>query len=370
MEVEKPTTGCEFYMNETDKSYSDLKIFYHKDKLEDMKNGVISAPLYVRIKPTNRCNHRCYYCSYNDLKLYLRKKVDFTDEIEYKTLASTIDELAEIGVKAITLSGGGEPLVYNKINNIMERVVNHGMDLSIITNGQLVKGKTADILSKSKWVRISLDSHTKELFSDIRRIPEKNFLKLVDNINNFVDIKDKKCELGMNCVVHEKNKDYIYDIAKFSKKLGFNHIKYAARITKDVMEYHKPFKQSVIDQITKAQLELNDKSFRVIDKYSDHFDFSAVYNRTYSKCYIMQIVPIVAADGNVYMCHDKAYVANGLIGNLYKQSFKDIWFSDNTKKLFNSFDAKKECLHHCMYDTRNILLNQYLNMNQEHINFI
>lgn len=357
-------------MNELDKSYSDLKIFHHTQKLDDLKNNIVSEPIYIRIKPTNKCNHRCYYCSYNDPKLYLRKKVDFKDEISFDLLTNTIDELADIKVKAITLSGGGEPLVYPNINQVMKQIMYNGMDLSIITNGQLLKDESAEILSKSKWVRISLDIHDRDMFSKIRGIPSRNFDELVNNINSFSGMKDKKCELGMNCVIHEMNKDYIFDIAEFSKKIGFNHIKYAARITKDVMEYHKPFKENVIKEIKRAQDSLNSDNFRVIDKYSDHFDFSAVYTRTYSRCYIMQIVPVIAADGNIYMCHDKAYVANGLIGNLYKNSFKEIWFSDKTKKLFEEFDAKVECLHHCMYDTRNILLNQYAHMSNEHINFI
>ena len=44
--------------------YSNLKIFDHIDKLnEAVKENKRVAPIYIRIKPTNNCNHKCYYCS-------------------------------------------------------------------------------------------------------------------------------------------------------------------------------------------------------------------------------------------------------------------------------------------------------------------
>jgi hypothetical protein len=41
--------------------YSDLKIFLHPEKLKALSQGVVTAPIYVGIKPTNRCDHGCEY---------------------------------------------------------------------------------------------------------------------------------------------------------------------------------------------------------------------------------------------------------------------------------------------------------------------
>lgn len=359
-------------MNELDKSYSDLKIFHHPQKLMDLKDKKITAPVYVRIKPTNKCNHRCFYCSYDfsAWETQVRSGVNKTDELSWDTLKRTLNQFGELGIKAVTYSGGGEPLVYPEINKAMNLTLKNGIDLSIITNGQLLNGESAKILSKAKWVRISLDSCNANLFEETRRISSNKFNELKQNIQDFVKIKDSICELGINCVVHHKNKDYILDMAKFAKDIGVDHIKFAARIIDDVMEYHKSFKDKVICDIEKAKEKFNDISFRVIDRYSDHFNGNTTFIRPYSKCYIMQIVPAIAANGGVYCCHDTAYVPNGLIGNLYDNTFKEIWFSENTKKFFNDFDAKKLCYHHCMYDSRNLLINQYLDLDNDHINFV
>lgn len=345
--------------------YSDLKIFYHIDKLSNMKHGVITSPIYVRIKPTNRCNHHCYYCSYADMDLNLRTGVKKTDEISWEILERTINEFREIGVKAVTFSGGGEPLVYQHINEAMQMVLDSDIELSIITNGQLLCGKSAEVLSNAKWVRISMDSCNAKQFSSIRGVSEKKFDELVNNIKNFSIIKDRECEFGINCVVNHMNCDSIFQMALFAKSLGVNHIKFAARITKDLDEYHSKFKKNVINQIELANRTLSDNHFKVIDKYTEHFNFSAVFHRIYNKCQIMQIVTVIAADSKVYPCHDKAYILGEELGDLKKQSFTDIWKSYK----FNEFNPMLKCNHHCVYDSRNILINKFFE-SDKHRNFI
>ena len=350
--------------------YSNLKILWHPDKLAALRKGNVTAPLYVRIKPTNRCNHRCFYCSYADAKLKLRKAVDLTDEIPWPRLKKVILDMAQMGVKAVTFSGGGEPLLYPRITEALDLVKQKKMDLSMITNGQLLKGKAARSLYDAKWVRISLDSADAKTFAKVRGVPEHFFRELLKNIKEFARKKKKHCELGINVVITDKNCAQVYAMAKLMKSLGANHIKYTARITKDLFSYHKKFKHRTIAQINKAKKELEDSRFKIINKYEDDFRLSMVFERSYAHCPMMQIVTIVAADSKVYLCHDKAYVPGGELGDLRRRSFKAIWRSPGTKALFRTFNARKKCRHHCVYDERNLLINQVLQPPDAHVNFI
>lgn len=79
---------------------------------------------------------------------------------------------------------------------------------------------------------------------------------------------------------------------------------------------------------------------------------------------------MIAADCKVYFCHDKAYVKEGVVGDLTNQSFRKLWFSEETQKRYMEFDPQKECDHHCVYDDRNELLNAYYSLDKNHINFI
>jgi 2-iminoacetate synthase ThiH len=44
--------------------YSSTKPFYFADRLASLRDGAPAAPVHVRIKPTNVCNHDCYFCAY------------------------------------------------------------------------------------------------------------------------------------------------------------------------------------------------------------------------------------------------------------------------------------------------------------------
>ena len=137
--------------------YSNLKIFAHAQAHNEIGEGKRIAPIYIRIKPTNYCNHHCYYCSYADSELGLRDSVNRQDQIPWEKMQEIISDMEDIGVKAVTFSGGGEPLVYPYIVQAMRKVLDAGIDLSVITNGQLLKEERAEVLANAKWVRISFD---------------------------------------------------------------------------------------------------------------------------------------------------------------------------------------------------------------------
>lgn len=355
--------------NRNSTPYSQLKIFYHGEILENLRNHKRCAPVYIRIKPTNKCNHNCNYCHYKNSYLDL-DEYNPNDEIPYEKMMEIINDISDMGVKAVTFSGGGEPLLYPHIEEAMDSVLKKGIDLSIITNGSLLSGKKAELLANAKWVRISIESSNDALYSEIRGIKEHSFDKLCENIHNFAKIKNKSCELGINVVVGEHNFSEIRYMAEMMKKLGVNHVKFAPLITTNTVEYHSEFKNQVIEQLNETKNELNDENFKVIDLYTNDFDDSVYFERQYSKCPIKEFICVIAANSKVYYCHDKAYLSDGVVCDLSEHSFKEGWYSKEVDKLFDSFDAIKCCKQHCVYDSRNELINTFLNMDLNHVNFI
>lgn len=348
--------------------YSNLKIFAHLEELDKVKNGERIAPIYVRIKPTNRCNQNCYYCHYKNPYLDL-DQYNPTDEIKREKMLEIVQDFKEIGVKAVTFSGGGEPLLYTYIEEAMEKLIEAGIDLSIITNGSLLHGKKAELLSRAKWVRISLESGNEDTYSKIRGVNRDAFKLICDNIENFVLIKKPGCELGVNYVVGPSNFQEVYQTGKLMKELGVNHIKYTALMGCDAEKIHKPFKAEVISQIHELTDE-NDDNFHVINLYESDFEQNAVFGRNYAFCAIKDYVTVIAANSKIYYCHDKAYLSEGEVGDISKQSFKDVWFSEETTKRFLAFNPAEVCKHHCVYDDRNELLNKFYGLDEQHINFI
>ncbi len=352
--------------------YSHLKIFHHTDRLAKIEEGNRTTPIYIRIKPTNICNENCCYCHYKNAYLEL-DEYNPSDYIPHDKMMEIIDDMCDMGVKAVTFSGGGEPLLYPFIIEAMQKILDNGIDLSIITNGILLKEKYAKILAHAKWVRLSIDSSNSQLYARLRGVPESWFDNLCQNIKNFATMKDKSCELGVNFVVSRDNYMYIFEMAKLMKSLGVNHVKYAPLINDETEQYHAPIKEYVIRSLQEARA-LENEGFRVVDLYSSDFERVKngvmIFNRSYTKCYVKELVCVIAANQKVYYCHDKAYLSNGVVGDLKNARFKDVWFSNETSRKFHVFDAQKICKEHCVYDDRNILLNHFFSMDRNHMNFL
>ncbi len=356
-------------MNRNATPYSQLKIFHHKELLGRLEAGERCNPLYIRIKPTNVCNHNCYYCHYKNPYLTLDEYRP-SDMIPREKMLEIVADMQKMGVKAVTFSGGGEPLVYPYITETMEKVLDAGIDLSIITNGSMLKGRNAELLARAKWVRISIDSIDAANYAEIRGIGENALPDLLKNIDKFAKIKNKNCELGINFVIGKENYTEIEQVAVTMKGLGVNHVKFAPLFSNETEEYHKNFKDEVIEKLDELGRSLNDDSFKIIDLYTSDFDNYEVFKRTYSRCPIKEFVCIIAANSKVYYCHDKAYLSDGCVCDLKDQSFEEGWNSEEVTRKFKEFDALKVCKQHCVYDSRNVLINSYLDMDLNHVNFV
>jgi MoaA/NifB/PqqE/SkfB family radical SAM enzyme len=342
--------------------YSPGKLAFHPEKLRALEAGEVSAPVTVRFKPTNRCNHNCYYCSYSpDVGYILSELINLQDEMPREKLLETLDSFAEIGVKAITYSGGGEPLMHPDIVGALERTRTNGLEFAMITNGQLIEGQRAKALTQAEWVRVSANAADAKTFARIRRMPERLFYTLEENLRNFARIRKPGSELGSDIVICEENYQQAFDIAAYLKKLGFTNVKFSPRwLPEGFRKYHTPLRDAVNAQIRRAVAELQNDGFRVYDKYEEHFSVQGVKQRLYSRCFMMEVTPVVAADCNVYLCHDKAYARSGLLGSIKDRSFKDLWLSPETAEFFRKFKPQESCRHHCSLDHRNLAIGEML----------
>lgn len=347
--------------------YSILKIFHHPEKLNSFFTGKITAPLYVRIKPTNTCCHNCYYCVYNPWFSSIHKESNRSDTLPREKILEVLSDLKEMNVKAVTYSGGGEPLTYPHILEALKKTLDYRLNLSMITNAQLLKGEAAELLAQGNWIRVSLDYCDEETFSKIRGKSKELFPDVGENIKNFVKIKNSNCSLGVNCVVGEHNFNKLFDIAEFCKEIGVDNLRFAPVWEPNFEEYHSPFKEKALEEINKAK-DLKDKNFDVGSTYERYFErTTGKGNRTYKRCFYMECVPVIAANQNVYTCHNNAYEPEGKVGSIKDKSFKELWFSEETAEFFKKFNPQEVCTHECSNDEKNRILNEWLACSDEKV---
>ena len=359
--------------------YSDFKIFNFPEKLNSFVAGEVKAPLYVRVKPINLCNHGCFFCVYSTgfrvkdggdeehIISGMHEDMKEQDVIPYEKMREILYNFWEMGVKAVTYSGGGEPLMYPEIVKTMRETLDYGIDLSIITNGQNLAKERAEVLADAKWVRVSMDYTTPEQMKRFRNVPENSFKAVLRNIEQFAQIKKQTCDLGVNFIVHRNNYKNLGVFTQLLKDVGVENVRFSPMYVPDFYDYHELIAQEVNEQLQAIQSICNDR-FTVNSTYNITPGSSHSSTRSYKRCWIMQTVPVVGADLNVYACHNKAYDHTGCIGSIKDKSFKDLWFSPETKEYFEKFNAKTTCLHECSNDRKNIYINEVLNASTD--NFI
>ena len=85
--------------------YSNLKVLGQTDRLNAIRQGNMAAPVHVRIKPINRCNHSCWYCAYRADQLELGENMNLADRLADDKFLEIVDDLVAMGVEGSHLLG-------------------------------------------------------------------------------------------------------------------------------------------------------------------------------------------------------------------------------------------------------------------------
>ena len=75
------------------KKYSNLKIAWHPEKLRSFVEEKVTSPIFIRFKPTNKCNHNCFYCAYDPGYTGMHSTVDRTDELSREKMLEILENL-------------------------------------------------------------------------------------------------------------------------------------------------------------------------------------------------------------------------------------------------------------------------------------
>lgn len=352
--------------------YTKMKVFHFKDKLDSLPQNMekILPPIHIRIKPTNACGHRCSYCAYRADNLQLGKDMNARDYIPKDKMLEIIDDLAEMVVKAVTFSGGGDPFYYPYLLETVKKLSKTNVKFASLTNGSRLNGEIAELFAhKATWLRISIDGWDDESYSTYRGVPTGEFSKVMNNMERFKKIGGN-CYLGISLIVDNKNAEHVYDFIGRLKDAGADSVKVSPCIvSNDGAEnnnFHKPFFDSVKRLVTKAINDFGGSAFEIFDSYHE---LDGKFKKGYEWCPYLQILPVIGADLNIYPCQDKAYnYTDGLIGSIKACSFKDFWSSGKNK--FFKINPSVVCNHHCVANTKNKLILEYLDSDIEHLGFV
>lgn len=157
----------------------------------------VPQPALVTIDPINHCNLYCDWCNAGYL---LRESPRMMSRDTLMALADFLPNWQGSpewprGVEAICIAGGGEPLLHPDIGAFIERVIGHGIEVGVVTNGTAID-RLLEPLSMCTWVGVSVDAGTAATY---QRLKHGDCFELVlHNIRQLTDYAaTNDCRLGM-----------------------------------------------------------------------------------------------------------------------------------------------------------------------------
>ncbi len=352
------------------KVYSNLKFLGHPEQLAALRAGGLAAPVHVRVKPINRCNHACWYCAYRADGLQLGNEMDEHDRLDRTQLLDLADDLIAIGVRAVTFSGGGEPLLHRDLPEVVRRLREGGIRVAALTNGANLQGAMAEAFARyGSWVRVSIDAWDDDSYAEARGIRPGAFTRLIDNLRAFA-ARRSGCMLGVSLIITEANHRHIAETCALLKEVGVDHVKLSAAVVANEVAannaYHRRFADAVRAEIERAR-RWQDRGFEVIDHYHE---LEERFEKPYRSCPFLQYLTVVGADGCVYSCQDKAYTGAGRLGRFLDTGFRAFWFSDHNRRRLARLDPSRDCRHHCVAHQKNLVLHEILGLDPDHGCFV
>ena len=125
------------------------KFWCHRSQMESYRDSTGKTVISTHISPTGQCNLTCEYCSVSKRTKYVH--------IEFKTMQRYVSLLKSRGLKAVILTGGGEPTLYSQFNELVRWIRNDmGLSVALITNGTTSSRIDDDVMRLFSWIRVSV----------------------------------------------------------------------------------------------------------------------------------------------------------------------------------------------------------------------
>lgn len=323
-------TKDDFYMEE-------YKALFPKEAA-----GCTSAPIYITLGVTSKCNFRCKHCG-NNSGLYNKNDLCNSEVLKI------IEDLSELKVLKLNFTGG-EPLVVSEIFNYIRYAKNRIPRITMTSNGSMINYETASKLKKSglDMVKLSIDGLAD--FHDNHRNYKDSFKKIIEAIEH---LKKVNIEIRVQSTLMKQNQQDLLKLMEILSELEISHhtivpVCPIGRADKSMMLDPQEYKKFILLMYEKVK-EMNSSTHYQIRPVFDEQLFYCKENEglleTFSvkySCEALKNTFEIQPNGDVVPCSFFGIP----IGNVRESSLIDIWNSNKANEIRNLFkksNKQEEC---------------------------
>ena len=303
-----------------------IKLIHHPDVVKKLKVHTAS-PITLQVAPTSRCNLKCVFCSNANRTKH--------EDIDYEKLIFLLEELRVLGLKSVEWTGGGDPTMYDMINEVVQISWMKNLEQGMITNGVQLRDKLRlHTLKALKWMRVSVNA--------LEYVPK-------------LDIPEIPGTLGFSYVINEKTTPEIME-----------------RIHEHVLKYRPAYVRIVTNCLAtdEEQVENNKIYAAQVAEYGKPYFYQPKTFERSNKCYWCYIKPFLLHDNYVYPC--SSVVLNSGADGRFHEKYR--WAKIDTlqnkyyplqNKVWGVQPFPTDDCNHCVFKEQNDLVEMILNPQME-----
>ncbi|OHW61974.1 S-adenosyl-L-methionine-dependent 2-deoxy-scyllo-inosamine dehydrogenase [Andreesenia angusta] len=283
----------------------------------EVLNKLPQFPRYIDIELTNHCNYKCLMCPVGTGSM--NRNQGFMSEAIFNKI---LDEI-KLYKTPLRFIRWGEPTIHNEYINYIKKAKENGVICHVNTNGTMLEEK-----QMKKLIDIKLDS-IKFSFQGVDRktyIEMRNkdyFDNLIENIKKLYDIR----------------KDNYYPYIQVSTTITYESKEMVEKFVGDIEQYCDMTNvgRTILDKINIEKVNLNDSDkARLIELKRKQSSSKKRFNccpEVFDKLSINW-------DGTVTACCSD-YDNLMIVGDLKKNSLKEIWLSEKMNEYREILSEKK-----------------------------
>lgn len=284
-------------------------------------------PYSLNMEITYACNQHCVFCAAD-------AGYPLQNELTQEEYDSLLDEIIELHINPVTITGGEPLLRYELVLHMVERIASAGLKPIMLTNAVLITEKMAGELYTAglSTIQTSVDGLTPEIHNRIRGTPTA----LTDVKKGIAIFKEAGFEVHLSTVLNRHNFFQLEDILTVQNLFGADktYISFVHPLGRGKNKKFHLTPQQVLDYFV---LSHSTDTGEILNEFIPR-----------ERCSI-GTSPVVTPAGDVYPCMLTKFESLKL-GNLRETTLRDIWqHSSLLKELFDCSVYKLEPCKTCEY---------------------
>ena len=314
----------------------------------------ISPPQSAKIRLTKKCNFKCVMCGH-----WKEKETSLPKE----NIIKVLNELRELGVRRIQLTGG-EPTLRDDFVSIVKEAVSLNFNVSLSSNLSWLGGDILTLFRNKSIGDLTFSFHSANHDINDAIVGQNGATSKIKSNLNILRKLDNPPNLTLNCVVLNQNYNSLIEVVEYAKSMEIGCLRFsqlelfydehsALQLNRDQLT---KYYWDIVPEIVKISKNLGLKvEFRptlpfrpdspnykksinwLIDNHSEKKYGLGYPTKT---CISPQVMTEIRSDGGVYPCCNAKRSKDLLMGNIKHQSFSEIWnlskyreFRNNTSNM-------------------------------------